>query len=454
MFDKSEFQSVDPSVKKKTLKWAGIGVLAVASYFTIFDGFLYYNEAGYQSHIRTIWGTEKVVDTLGYAVKGFGSTTAWPREMTAQSVSDPSTLRLKGDFDGLGASLITSFPVTFLGGVTATVDSNVRIVLPKGDQFLAIARGYRNPENFIQMALIPSMKNTLQSTAQMMTADEFYSGGRSEFASNFRDQISDGIFLVNRNEITKNNPRATKTAILQAGTEQGEYGDNVTTKFVTEKVMRDGVPVRLDQQFRKLGVSVAEASITDISPNQQFRDRMVNAQKSQADLSLARLDRSKEEEQKRLVTARGEREVEEKRQGSLKEQVEMTTQAETKRQLVLIEAGREKERAEIEKQTAQITFDKAQIEAKTTKERADAEAYAKKALLLADGALKQKLDAWVETNRAWADASAKAPVPGVMLGGGGDGNGAGSRQADLNTYMQVIAAKSLKDLSLDVSVKQ
>jgi hypothetical protein len=41
-----------------------------------------------------------------------------------------------------------------------------------------------------------------------------------------------------------------------------------------------------------------------------------------------------------------------------------------------------------------------------------------------------------------------------MLGGGGDGNGAGSRQADLNTYMQVIAAKSLKDLSLDMAVKQ
>jgi regulator of protease activity HflC (stomatin/prohibitin superfamily) len=454
MFDNTEFKAVDPSVKKKTLKWVGVGVLAIASYFTVFDGLLYYNEAGYQSHIRTIWGTEKVVDTLGYAIKGFGSVTPWPREMTAQSISDPSTLRIKGDFDGLGASLITSFPVTFLGGVTATVDSNVRIILPKGDQFLAIARGYRNPENFISMALLPSMKNTLQSTAQMMTADEFYSGGRSEFASNFRDQISDGIFLVNRNEITKSNPRATKTAILQAGTEQGEYGDNVTTKFVTEKVMRDGVPVRLDQQFRKLGVQIAEASITDITPNQQFRDRMVNAQKSQADLSLARLDRSKEEEQKRLVTARGEREVEEKRQGSLKDQVEMTTQAETKRQLVLIEAGREKERAEIEKQTAQITYDKAQIEAKTTKERADAEAYSKKALLLADGALKQKLDAWVETNRAWADASAKAPVPGVMLGGGGDGNGAGSRQADLNTYMQVIAAKSLKDLSLDMAVKQ
>lgn len=451
MYDKPEMSGV----AKKGAKIAGLAALGLGAYLAIFNGLLYYNEAGYQSHIRTIWGEEKVVDTLGYAIKGWGSVTAWPREMTAQSVSDVATLKTKGDIDGLGASLITSFPITFLGGVTATVDSNVRIILPKGDQFLAIARGYRNPENFVIQALIPAMKNTLQSTAQMMTADEFYSGGRSEFASNFRDQISDGIFLVNRNEITKHNPRASKTAILQAGAEQGEFGDSNTTKFVTEKVMRDGVPVRLDQQFRKLGVIVAEANILDIDPNKQFKDRMVNAQKSQADLSLARLDRSKEEEQKRLVTARGEREVEEKRQNALKEQVEQTTAAETKRQLALIEAGREKERAEIERETASISYEKAVIEARTTKELADAEAYAKKALITADGALKQKLDAWVETNKAWAEAASKAPVPGIMMGAAGSsGGGAGSRQADLNDYMQIIAAKSLKDLSLDIAVKQ
>jgi hypothetical protein len=204
-----------------------------------------------------------------------------------------------------------------------------------------------------------------------------------------------------------------------------------------------------------LGVTVAEANILDIDPNKQFKDRMVNAQKSQADLSLARLDRAKEEEQKRLVTARGEREVEEKRQNALKEQVEFTTAAETKRQLAVIDAGREKERAEIEKQTAAISYDKAIIEARTTKELADAEAYAKKALITADGALKQKLDAWVETNKAWADAASKAPVPGIMMGAAGSsGGGAGSRQADLNDYMQIIAAKSLKDLSLDLAVKQ
>ena len=441
-------------------KIALAALIGLAGYYVTFKEVLYYNEAGYQAHIRTAFGTEKVADTLGYTTKWFGEATAWPREMTAQSVSDLQATRSNGsDMDGYGASLITSFPVTFLGGVTATVDSNVRIILPTGEQFLQIARGYRNPDNFIAQALIPSMKNVLQSTAQMMTADDYYSGARSEFAGAFRDQISDGIYLVERSEIKVRNAKsASKTAILQAGTDQGEYGDQTTTRFVTKKKLdAAGLPIRLDQQFRKLGVTIAEASITGISPNPEFQRRMIDAQKSQADLSLARLDRAKEEEQKLFVTAKGEREVEEKRQNALKEQVEATTAAETKRQLAIIEANREQERARIEKATAEISYGKAQIEAKTIKETADARAYEKKALIEADGALAQKLEAYVKVQQSWADAASRAPVPSIMMAGGSGGAGgdqAGARHGGFNDFLSIIAAKEAKSLALDMTVKK
>lgn len=429
-------------------------LIGLSGYWVTFHEILYYNEAGYQAHIRTMGGTEKVADTLGYTTKWFGNVTAWPRQMTAQSVSDPSSAKAVGDMDGQGASMITSFPVTFLGGVTASVDSNVRIILPTGDQFLQLARDYRNPENFMAQTLIPALQNVLQSTAQMMTADDYYSGARSEFASNFRDQISDGIYLVKRNEIRTQNGVPKKTAILQMGTEQGEFGDNTTTRFVTEKVLgANGQPVRLEQQFRKLGVTIGEANIQNLTPNKNFLERMSRLQQSQADRMLARQDRAKEEEQKTLVTARGEREVEENRQGSLKAQVQQTTEAETARQLTVINAQREKERAEIEKETAEVTYGKAQVEAKTIKELADAHAYEKKAAILADGALAQKLEAFVQVNKSWANAASKAQVPGIMMGGSGNG-AAGARQNEFNDYLSIIATKAAKDLQLDMTVKQ
>lgn len=426
-----------------------LGVLLAA--LVLFKGILVYNEAGYQMHVRTIFGEEKVVSELGYATRWFGTYTTWPREMTVQSVANAQAIRqTSGDIDGQGSALISAFPITFLGGVTGTVDSNVRIILPSGEQFLQIARGYRNPDNFILQAVIPAMKNTLQSTAQMMSADDYYAGARSEFAQNFSDQMSDGIFRVDRKEIRVDATKtAAQNAIAQDGTAQGEFGDNTTTRIVTQKVLdAKGLPIRLEQQFRKLGVVVAEANILNIEPNQQFKDRMVLVQKSQADLSIARQDRLKEEEQKLLVTARGQKEVEEKRQITLRDQIEQTTQAETARQLAVINADREKQRAAIEKQTAQITYDKAQIEAKTTKELADAEAYAKKAVIMANGALEQKLAAYVETQKAWAQAFSVAPVPQLNMAGGSNGVGRG----DTQNFMELIGAKAAKDLVLDMNV--
>ena len=290
----------------------------------------------------------------------------------------------------LGAT-IEAFPIVFLGNVDAKVESSARFRLPSGEQFLKIAQEYRNPENFIRTALVPAIKETLQATASLMTADDFYAGARSEFAAEFENQLNDGLYLIKRKEVR--GPRGhvpQQTAILQAGTEQGTFGDNNASQFVTEKVIdAKGMPVRKQQQFRKYGVEVVEARITNVDPNPQYKQRMVKVQQALAELAVARQNRLKEEEEKLLVTARGEKEVEARRQETLRDQIERTTQAETEKQLARINAEREKGRAEIEKQTAELLRDKASITAQATKITADAEAYAREAVIKADGALQQ-----------------------------------------------------------------
>lgn len=441
----SEFKSVS------LVKYVVIAVLLLASYFTVFDGILVYNDAGYQTHIRTKFGEEKVVSETGYATKWFGTATPWPREMTVQSVSDMSSLP-KGDFDGNGSSVIAAFPITFLGGVTGTVDSNVRIIIPNGEAFLQLARSYRNPDNFVLMGILPAMKNTLQSTAQMMSADDYYGGARSEFAQAFADQMSDGIYLVRRVEKQVSNTRmAAQNQIAQDGTDQGEFGGSKSTIIVTEKVLgQDNLPVRLERQFNKLGITVAEANVLNVEPNDQFKKRMVDVQSSQAQLMVARQGRQTADEQKKLVTAKGEMEVEEKRQITLRDQIEQTTNAETAKRLVIIEAEREQMKADIERKTAEVQLQKAQIDAQTTKTLADAESYKKKVLIAADGALSQKLATLEKINQFWANAAQHAPVPGVVMGGAG---GVG-RQADIGSLMEVMAAKAAKDLQVDLQIKQ
>ncbi|MGC3048227.1 SPFH domain-containing protein, partial [Pseudomonas aeruginosa] len=79
--------------------------------------------------------------------------------------------------------------------------------------------------------------------------------------------------------------------------------------------------------FRKFGVEVVEARITNVDPNPQYNQRMVKVQQALAEVAVARQNRLKEEEEKQLVTARGEKEVEAKRQETLRDQIERTTQA-------------------------------------------------------------------------------------------------------------------------------
>lgn len=442
--------------QNKKLAWTVGGVIAALVFVMImFNSMFYYNNAGYITQVQTKFPfqNEKVVSTTGYTYIGFGNYTPWPRQMSVQSVADVNTLPKGVEQDGMGSSLIQAFPITFLGGVTATVDANVRVALPDGEQFLQLARTYRTPDNFVLQSIMPVMKSTLQSTAQLMTADDYYSGGATEFRQSFQDQITDGAYVVKRVEKQVQNSRAAAgSANASKGTEQGEFGGDTSTLVVTEKVLnKAGQPIRLERQFTKLGVTVADANILNIEPSKQFKERMVNIQKSQADLMLARQGRQTADEQKQLVSAQGAKEVEEKRQITLRDQVERTTNAETERQLAVTNANREKEKAEIEKQTAQIQYEQAQIEAKTTKERAEAEAYAKKVVMQADGALTQKLDAWVKGQQVMADAVKVAPVPQIVFGGG---EGAASRQSEISTLMNVLGAKAAKDLALDMNVKQ
>lgn len=445
-------EAIFGNVNKKLVSVIAMAIATLLAVMILFNQMFYYNEGGYITYVQTKFPTqsEKVVDKIGYSWIGFGSATPFPRQMTVQSVNDLKALP-RGDFEG--STVIPSFPVTFLGGTTATVDSNVRVSLPTGEPFLKLAQTYRNPDNFVLQAIMPVMKSTLQSTAQLMSADDYFGGGASEFRQAFTDQMSDGVYVVKRIERQVKNLRAASgQAVAQDGSEQGTFGQSGTsTVITTEKVLdKAGLPIRLERQFSKLGVGVVDANIMNVDPSKQFKDRMIGVQESQAKLMIARQDRQTADEQKKLVTARGEMQVEEKRQMVLKDQIEKTTNAETAKRLVLIEAEREQERASIEKETAQIRLDKAKIDAQSTKTLADAEAYQKRVVLEADGALAQKLDAIVQINQVWADAASKAPVPGVMMGGA---DGGASRQTEIGQLMSVMAVKAAKDLQVDLKVK-
>lgn len=424
--------------------------LLVVFVLFLFGQTFFYAEPGYIYHVRTVLGNEAVVTEVGYKFYPFGRYNAWKRAMTVQAVDGVSTLkktiRAENDSDSTSASL-PPLSIMFLDQVDAHAEATVRFSIPSDEaSFLKLAHEYRSPENLLRTALLPAFKETLQANASLMAAEEYYAGGRTEFNSEFENQMSNGIFLVKREEVAVKSIQTRKASANAAlGTEQEEYAEDAKTVFQVKKVMgKNGLPKRKTQRFTDFGISVVSALVTGMKPNEKFIERMQLKQKASADRAIAREQRVQEEEQRLLAIARGEREVAERQAKAKVEQIQKTTEAETEKQLALTTAEKLREEAAISKETAEINLEKAKVEAQTQRTLADAEAYQKKVILQADNALAQKLEAEVKIQELWADAFAKRQVPTNVFGGAGAPVG---NDTETKAFMQMLTLDAAKRLN-------
>ena len=98
-------------------------------------------------------------------------------------------------------------------------------------------------------------------------------------------------------------------------------------------------------------------------------------------------------------------------------------------------------------------MEKAEIDAEAVKVAADAEAYAKVAVLEAYNALAQKLEAEISIQRVWAKAYAKRNVPTYVFGAGdGDTPTGGDQEAQL--LQQLLAMEYAKRLDYDRAIQK
>lgn len=443
-----------PSFNK--VKVAVGAVLALIIGYVLSQSF-FYAEPGYIYHVRTVTGNEAVVTEIGYKFYPFGRYNSWKRAMTVQAVSGSSQDAITSEKDANNASAsLPPLSIMFLDQVDAHAQATVRFSIPSDEEsFLKLAHEYRSPENLLRTALLPVFKETLQANASLMTAEEYYAGGRTEFNSEFENQMRSGIYLVKREEVNvKSGRSAIGSANIALGTDQEEYGEDDKTIFVVQKVLdATGQPRRKQQRFTDYGITVVSALVTDIKPNQKFIERMQLKQKASADRAIAREQRVQEEEQRLLAIARGEREVAERQAKAKVDQIQKTTEAQTEKQLAITRAEKLKAEAEIQRETAEINLEKARIEAETQRTLADAEAYQKQVILEADNALAQKLEAEIKIQQLWAEAYAKRKVPTNVFGSGsGSGSGSGApvgNDYETKAFMQMLTLDAAKRLSYD-----
>lgn len=379
------------------------------------------NESGYRTFVQTVTGNETIRFKPGIYFKGFFSkTTQYPDVITVMfSKEEPSQSNSITSLNG-------PINIRFNDATRPEAEAAVRWRLPKDETSMVhIHKEYRNSEKLAETTLKLYTIECLKYSAQIMESETHYSGGMSKLSEDFQDQLENGQFILEY-----------KTEYVVDTFKKSQ--ERITTTYIRKD--DDGKILRNKSDVQQFNIEVAYASVTDVDYEplvdkklQQKIDASTRESISKQNLITAKQEAltAEEEGKKRLI----EIEYEEK---------QIQTQQVIERQTAVLLANEDigKEKAALEA---------AKLKAQATKVTADAEAYAKKKVMLADGALEKKLDAfkWAVERNASAIENSKQPlVPSIVIGGDGKSVNGGS----VNNLLQMMMVNEANKLNLNPNV--
>jgi hypothetical protein len=406
-----------------------LGVIAIIAIIVL--GFMNpfaWNDAGHRTVVERMSGEQIVQYTPGVYYAGFFSkTTEWPNQI---SVSYQDTMKhTVEDYEVNDGSIEIGFvEVRFGGGVptTARTYGIAQYVLPTDPQeMINMHNAHRTPQSLVAKRLAPYTSECLASSAQLMSAEMHYSGGRATMAQNYLDQLQKGVYLLTTVE---------KTVYDSLENETKKVYENI---FQTDTI---GNKLRKFSSIKEYGITVADAQITTVDYEQRVDDMLGKKIESATKASVSKQEAITAQQQAISAKAEGERNLITIEYQQKQEQTKQVVQAET--QVKLAEKDKEKQR---------IAAEAAELEARKIKTLADATAYEKQRIMSADGALDKKLEAYkyvmAEGFKAISNYEG-AWVPSIISGGGG----ASGNNAAFN-MMEMLSIKAAKDLSLDMNTK-
>ncbi|MFD0999921.1 SPFH domain-containing protein [Ohtaekwangia kribbensis] len=409
---------MNPSLKPKI-------VLAVVLIFSMVLFFIVnpfsWNDAGNRTVVERTTGEQIVQFAPGIFYAGFfAKEKEWPNQISVTYQEENPKLDLEDNGIEVGKIMIR-----FSDATTADVKGITQFILPSDEkEMILIHNTHRTPQSLVVKRLAPYTKECLQSSAQLMSSEKHYGGGRAQMAQDFMDQLKEGVYLLKTEEnVVFDSLEQEKKRIYQ-------------TEIQFDK--KDGAPKRKLSSIKEYGITVADAAITDVDYEDKVDQKLTKIIDAVTKSSISKQELMTAQQQTLTAKAKGEQALVEIEYQQKQDQIKQVVEAETKVKV-----------AEQDKQQQKIAYEGAILESKKIKELADAQAYARAKIMQADGALEMKLKAQVEVQKVWADAFSKytgAIVPQIQTGGTGTTNGA------LN-FMDLMTAKTAKDFALDLKNK-
>jgi regulator of protease activity HflC (stomatin/prohibitin superfamily) len=309
-----------------------------------------------------------------------------------------------------------SIKVRFNDGGHGNVSGSLSYNLPiDRDRMVKLHTAYGSMEAVEHRLIRQVVTKAVYMSGPFMTSRESSAERRPDLITFISEQIARGVYKTQSEEIK------------QLDVLSGQEKTVRTVKPVPDQSKPGNFIREESSPVEEFGIQVYNLTINNIDYDETV-EKQIKAQQEALAAVQTQMAQARMAEQKLLTTQSEGKAAAEK--AKWEQEVEKT------KAITL---------AQQEKEVATLALETAKLQKQKEIALGEGEAARKKLVMEADGALAQKLDAWVKVNQAYADAMSKQPqVPSVVMG---NSDSKSTSTADL---LQLMAVRSARDLSVEV----
>ena len=371
--------------------------------------------------------------TPGWYLKAMGTIYRFPKTetvyFTRDNIDNPANLG--------------PVTVTFSDNSRCDISGTVRVIMPTSDQYaidIVAKHSNRTFQDFAAKNIIPVTKRALITAATTMTAPDAKIK-MADLATLGQDQLNNGIFVL----------ESTKVKELDPAT-----GEEVVREVKHIKQSTDGTTARFkdDMPLTAFGASATNFVVTDITCSPEIERQISDQQQAKMGIATAKAKAAQADQE--VITARkqGDANIARIKAEEEAKAQQMIVAAERENKVQILNAQREVEISKLKKQEEENLLAAANVNKQRTILEADAQAYAKRKVMEADGALDKKLEAYKYAVEKQSEAIANINLPQIMINGDASNNKNGSSSmAGMDLLLQMMLINTAKSLGLDMNIK-
>jgi len=414
-------------IKPLYLLLIGIGIM-------LLNGMFFWANAGTAYAVQYPWGGDKMIKTQGIKTKFWGRVIPLSYEISIKDAilrvdEDGDKERLAESQDGIYNREASLWE--FSDAIKAKIGTAVVVGVNTNDEeaFLNMADRNRSESKLIYGRVLPNIDAALKNTCKLMDAQEYISGKASDFDRYFRDQLENGMYLVEEYVEEQEQPEiiGDTTTVRKIATVKGS---SKTTKYRIKRdeqgnILRDNKSNTLKQY----GITIYQAQVTGIDWEASF-DKRLQLQKEQvAQTQLEKQEAEKEYYRAQKEVAKGEAEKSKERARLEKEQIKLTIAAETEAKVAEQNLVAERKKLEVAKLAAQ-----------SKKVAADAQYYENAKLVQAGLTPQERAELELQKADVVSKNLSQMNMPNNLIIGGDKGKG---------STESLLQVKLLKDIMSD-----